>query len=294
MFSQVLGHHRLKKQFQQDVESSQLHQSYLLSGPEHVGKMTLLLEILSQVRTGSSFDKDSVFSKQVLAGQGPGVLCFWDDGNSLKVEQVRGIVDFVSKRTAEGETSFCVIEHIERMTLSAANAFLKVLEEPSERMVFLMTTKEEHKLLATIRSRVQLYRCADVPQKEVEEFLAEKVKNPVEREELIKLSAGRVGLAVQLFEDEELLKRYKELYDYAMIVLDDDIAERFQLADHLTKKEVSKVELQQFLVFLAQKLQQEGTSTFSGQLERLQELRQWFADTQVNKRLQLEELFLSF
>ncbi len=291
MFTSVIGHDRIKEQLERDMKSLQLHQSYLFAGPEHVGKMSLLREFMSQLRTGQAFSPESPFGSQVLAGQGPGLLSFLDDGTSLKVEQIRGIVDFVSKRTADDEWSFCMIEHVERMTNSAANAFLKVLEEPSPRMIYLMTTCREHKLLATVLSRVQTYRFGMIPDKQVKDFLEQRVHNEVTLQEIMKLAVGKIGLAVEMFDDEELFTRLRELYDYAMILFENDLVDRFTLADHLTKKEVTKMELQQFLVYLALKLKQEGTQRYLSQLDRVQELSQYFADTQVNKRLHLESLF---
>lgn len=291
LFDSIIGHERLKTQLERDIQSQQLHQSYLFAGPAHVGKMSVLREFMSQLRTGKSFDVASSFGSQVLAGQGPGLLCFSDDGQSLKVEQVRGIVDFVSQRTADNEWSFCVIEHVERMTTSAANAFLKVLEEPSPRLVYLMTTAREHKLLATILSRVQVYRFGVVSDEQIEECLLEQLDNAVFRQEILKLCVGRLGLALRMVEDEGFFERMRELYDYAMLLLENDLVDRFTLADHLTKKEIETTELQQFLVYLAVKLRQEGPRRYLPQLERLQELSQYFDDTQVNKKLQLESLF---
>ncbi|MDP2691683.1 MAG: hypothetical protein U1C97_02325 [Candidatus Gracilibacteria bacterium] len=292
MFQAIVGHDRIKDQLKSDLETKNFHQSYLFSGPEHIGKMSLLREFLSLVRTQVSFDPESVFGRQVMVGQGPGFISFLDDGETLKVDEVRKIVDFVSRRTAEGEVSFCVIEHLERMTRSAANAFLKVLEEPSERFVYLMTTREEKKLLPTIRSRVQFFRFTLLPGKAVESFLLSRVKNEVMVQELMKLSAGRIGLALSMMKDAALLDRMRELYDYAMLIFEKDIVDRFHLAEHLSQKEVSSAELSQFLMFLALKLKQEGTQRYLKQLDRLQEVSQLFEDTQVNRRLVLEDLFL--
>jgi len=292
MFESIVGHDRIKAQLEQDLSSGKLHQSYLCAGPEHVGKMSLLKELMSQVRTGKPYDEGAVFGQQLLAGQGPGLMAFWDEGESLKVEAVRKIGDFIAKRTEEGQWTFCVIEHLERMTISAANAFLKNLEEPTERVVYLMTTREERKLLPTIRSRVQLMRFGAVAPKAVETFLHEQESNELKVQEAMKLSVGKIGLAATLLQDEALLERYRELYDYAMLVLEKDLVDRFTLADHLSKKEVTEAERRQFLVYLALKLQQEGMERYLEPLDRLQEVRHLLEDTQVNKRLVLEDLLL--
>lgn len=294
MFESVVGHGRVKTQLERDISARRLHHAYLFSGPEHIGKMALLREFMAHLRTGKSFDSASVFGQQVLVGQGPGLMSFLDDGESLKVDEIRKIVDFVSLRTAEGEFSFCVIEGAERMTRSAANAFLKVLEEPSPRVMYLMTTRSEKKLLPTVLSRVQTLRFSLPSYSDVRVFLQQRTSNPVLVEELMKLSVGRIGLAVAMVEDEALLGRMRELYDYAMIVFEDDLVDRFTLADHLTQKDASPVELSQFLVYLALKFRQEGLRNFLVPLERTQRLYRLFQETQVNKRLSVEELFLSF
>lgn len=292
MFENIIGHDRVKAQLQHDLEKGNLHQSYVLSGPEHVGKMSLLRELMSQSRSGQAFDPESSFGKMVLEGRGSGLMSFLDDGSTLKVEQMRSLQDFISRRGADDQFTFCVIEHVERMTISASNAFLKMLEEPSERFVFLMTTREEHALLLTIRSRVQIFRCQVPSSSLTQRFLEKSISNPLELEELMRLSLGRVGWALRLHADEELLKRARELYDYARLIFENDLVDRFQIADHMSNKDVSQVELQQFLSYLTVKLRDEGVSRVLKPLEKVQELQRAFRNTQINKRLALESLFL--
>ncbi len=292
MFEQIIGHDRVKLQFQKDIENGQLHQSYLLAGPEHIGKMGLIRDVMSQVRDAHDFDAESPFGKMIVSGKGSGLMSFLDDGSTLKVEQMRSLQEFVSRRTAGDDYTFCVIEHVERMTISASNAFLKMLEEPSERFVFLMTTREEHALLPTIRSRVQIYRCSVPSVSLTQQFLEREIHNPLQVEELMRLSLGRVGWALRLHADEALLIRARELYDYARLIFENDLVDRFQIADHMSNKDISSQELQQFLAYLTVKLCDEGVSRVIKPLERVQELRRAFRNTQINKRLALESLFL--
>ncbi|MDF2379776.1 MAG: hypothetical protein P1V18_06205 [Candidatus Gracilibacteria bacterium] len=293
MFENVIGHDRIKNQFERAFEAGKLHHASLLMGPEHIGKMSLVREIVSQLRTGKAFDESSSFGKQIVAGEGSGLLAFYDTGESLKVDQVRMMKEFVSRRTAEGQWSFCLIEHLERMTHSAANAFLKVLEEPSQRMLYFMTTRSEKLLIPTVLSRVQQYRMSVVPGPEVQKFLEKTAHNGVLVEEVMKLSMGKIGLAITLLADQERLDRLRELYDYAALMLDKDMVERFALADHLTKKEVLQSDVEQFFVYLSLRLRHEGVRSYIPQLNRIQEVHELFASTQVNRRLFLEELFLS-
>ena len=293
MFQKIIGHHRIKTQLQRDLETRQLHHAYLFSGPEHVGKMALCREMVSLVKTGKAFEEGSSLASQLEAGEGQGLIAFYDDGETLKVEQVRKISTFVSRRTAADQHSFCIIENIERMTHSAANSFLKNLEEPPDRLIYLLTSRAERKLLATILSRVSLFRFNTVPTADIRQCLEAAAHNPLLVDEVMKLSAGRIGLALSMLKNEEVLDRMRELYDFAALIFDKDLIDRFALVDHLTAKEVSRADLNQFLSFLALQLQKEGSHRFVPQLDRLQELKKLFTDTQVNKRLFLEEFMLS-
>jgi DNA polymerase-3 subunit delta' len=294
MFDHIIGHDRVKLQLTGDIQSRKPHHAYLFSGPEHVGKMTMLCELASRLKDGKPFEQNPLLKQQIESGQGPGILTFLENGESLKVEQIRTISDFISRRTADDTFSFCIIEHVERMTRAAANAFLKMLEEPSPRFLFLMTTRREKKLLPTVLSRVQMYRCSSIPETQVKKFLEKKVENAVLAQELMQLSAGRLGLALSMARDEALLDRMRNLSDMANILLEHDLVERFALAEHLTKKEVPLQDVLQFLVYLGLKLRREGSARWISQLDRVQKLNRLFQDTQVNKRLFLEELFLSF
>jgi DNA polymerase-3 subunit delta' len=294
MFNNIIGHDRVKLQLTRDIESRLPHHAYLFSGPEHVGKMSVLLEFVSQLKDKKVFQEDSLLSRHVQSGQGPGLISFLDDGESLKIEQIRTISDFVSRRTADDAFSFCVIEHVERMTRSAANAFLKMLEEPSERFIFIMTTRREKKLLPTILSRVQLFRFSAIPEQQIRTFLEERASNPLLVQELMDLSVGRIGLAIAMLKDEALLERMRNISDFSKVFLDHDVVERFALADHLTQKDADPKNLSQFLVYLSLRLRKQGTERWIPQLDRIQRLHRLFQDTQVNKRMFLEELFLSF
>jgi len=294
MFHHVIGHDRIKQQLQRDIEVRKPHHAYLFAGPEHVGKMSVLCEFVSQLKSAKAFEDHTLLAQQIQSGQGPGILSFLDDGESLKVEQIRTIADFISRRTAENEFSFCIIEHLERMTRSAANAFLKMLEEPSERFLFIMTTRREKKLLPTILSRVQLFRFSVIPERQLLQFLEKETGNALLAQELMELSVGRIGLALAMIKDQALLERMRNVSDISKVFFDHDVVERFALADHLTQKDANPQDLFQFLVYLTVRLRKQGADRWVSQLGQIQRLHRLFQDTQVNKRMFLEELFLSF
>lgn len=80
------------------------------------------------------------------------------DKGSIGVEQVRGLYDAVRTKVLSGRV--VIIDAAEKMTESAQNAFLKLLEEPPQGTQFVLLSHEPDRLLATIKSRVQ---SVDVP-----------------------------------------------------------------------------------------------------------------------------------
>lgn len=74
----------------------------------------------------------------------------------IKIEAVRHIIDFAHLSAHRGGNRVIVIEEAETLNLAAANALLKILEEPPEGVFFLLTASQPQKLLATLRSRCRL------------------------------------------------------------------------------------------------------------------------------------------
>ena len=74
-------------------------------------------------------------------------------------------------KSAAGEYKVVILENIERMTTSAANAFLKYFEEPFPKTLIIATTRNKTELLETIQSRALLIAFTYVPDKAVKKLL---------------------------------------------------------------------------------------------------------------------------
>lgn len=91
--------------------------------------------------------------------------------SAIKIEQIRELSDFL-QQTVEGWKIIC-IEHAEQMNTAAANALLKNLEEPTERVIFILTSHRALKLPATIRSRVQQFALDRIPEMQAQQHLSQ-------------------------------------------------------------------------------------------------------------------------
>lgn len=94
---------------------------------------------------------------RVEAKQSESVLLIEPKGLTVKVDQVREVLDFVSLKVM-GRARVVIFQEAEHLGLQAANSLLKTLEEPSENTYFLLLTNSRESLLPTIRSRTQVLR----------------------------------------------------------------------------------------------------------------------------------------
>lgn len=79
-----------------------------------------------------------------------------DGASSIKVDQVRSLVDFFGHSSLQGGRKLTILEPAESLNINAANALLKTLEEPSSNSVIILVSHQAGLLLPTIRSRCQV------------------------------------------------------------------------------------------------------------------------------------------
>lgn len=150
----------LYARFSKILKQDQLHHAYLFSGK--FGAMDLALW-LAQSR----------FCKQLAAGLPCGTCreCrlvaandFADlhlvqaEGQTIKIQQIRDLFLTFSQSGFEGNRQVVIIDGAEKMTLNAANALLKSIEEPESEIYILLLTASENRVLETIKSRTQVMR----------------------------------------------------------------------------------------------------------------------------------------
>lgn len=95
--------------------------------------------------------------KQILSGNHPDVLLVEPEGKqTLGIDQVRPLKEELAKSPVESRRRFFFINEAQKMTLSAANGLLNLLEEPIAPVVTILITNNSDQILPTIRSRTQI------------------------------------------------------------------------------------------------------------------------------------------
>ena len=88
-----------------------------------------------------------------LRGEHPDFIFLPPDGNTIKIDQIRALKEFAYRKPALSERKAVIIDRADLMTVEAGNALLKVLEEPPEDTILILTAESKEAILPTIRSR---------------------------------------------------------------------------------------------------------------------------------------------
>ncbi|MCD4747796.1 MAG: hypothetical protein K8R59_00350 [Thermoanaerobaculales bacterium] len=131
----------------------------LLSGPEGLGRELMAVEtaIMMVCEEHSKPWADSVLAQRVRAGTHPDVVALRGEGrkNIIKIDTIRQVAQQAPGRPFEGRFRVWILDGVDsaRLPTPAANAFLKLLEEPPPHVRFLLLAANPQSALPTIRSR---------------------------------------------------------------------------------------------------------------------------------------------
>lgn len=221
----LIGQSKAEQAFLDAYTQDRLHHAWLITGPKGVGKATLAWRIARfllatpEAETGGLFgdapaEPDSLdispehpVARRMLSGAEGGLFVLRrtanDKGDRLRaqitVDEVRKLKNFFALSAAEGGRRVVIVDAADEMNVSAANALLKVLEEPSAKTYLLLISHQPSRLLPTIRSRCRELRLPPLNPNDLHAALSQAgVEQEAMSEGLLALCGGSVGEAVRL------------------------------------------------------------------------------------------------
>jgi DNA polymerase-3 subunit delta' len=152
----------------------------------------------------------------------------------LGVDEVRKLAPFFGMTASGGGWRVALIDTADEMNDNAANALLKILEEPPQRAMLLLIAHAPAQLVPTIRSRCQLLRLSPLSDELLAREIQERVPDPEDRARLVALSGGSLGTALRLVETDglKIAADAERLIDKAA---SPDFAATFTLAERVAK-----------------------------------------------------------
>ncbi len=133
----------------------------------------------------------------------------------ISKEESKSITQTLSLKAFEAPYKVMLVWLPELMHLFAANAILKILEEPPPKTIFLLVACQAEKLLATILSRTQILAIPELTDDEIQLFLTQEMQTTPERaKEITYLAQGNLNQAAKL--NKEMVHRYSEWFQQWM------------------------------------------------------------------------------
>jgi len=248
----LLGHAGAEATILDALRTGRLHHAWLITGPDGVGKATLAFRFARRLLAGLpstetlALDPAHPVFRRVAAGSHADLKTIELGVNEktgrqrsqIVAEDARKIGGFMSLTPAEGGWRVVVVDGAEDMNPSAANAILKVLEEPPARALLILCCAAPGRLLPTIRSRCRRLRLDPLDDAAMGVLLAAYLPDlsDDERGRLITLAEGSPGRALMLAEAEGL--KIATLVDQVLAALPDfSPARAYALADTLLRGE---------------------------------------------------------
>lgn len=237
--TQLIGQTMAEARFLDAFTSGRLHHGWLITGPRGVGKATLAWRIARFLLSQPALQKDSMFAdaapvagsldvapdhpvaRRLAVLSEPGLFLVrraWDEKTKrlkkeIGVDEVRKLKSFFALSATDGGRRVVIVDSADEMTPSAANALLKLLEEPPANATILLVSHQPSRLLATIRSRCRELRCATLSPTDLEQAMtAAGSDTGANAAALSELSGGSVGEAVRL-SNHDGMAAYADIID---------------------------------------------------------------------------------
>jgi DNA polymerase-3 subunit delta' len=216
-FRDVIGHRRLVALLARAVHRESLPPSLILSGPTGIGKRLVAtataqaLNCSALLAAGSfpardlsepSLEVDACGTcaacTRIARGVHPDVLLVEPgDSGSIRIDQVRDIVDRAAYRPFEGRRRAVIVDEADALMPAAQNALLKTLEEPPSASVFMLVTSRPDMLLATVQSRCPRLRFRPLDADDVAAVLMRLGRREDEARAVAATADGSIGRALE-------------------------------------------------------------------------------------------------
>jgi DNA polymerase-3 subunit delta' len=214
IWEMVVGHDEAVAVLKEVVASERVTHAWLFVGPPGIGKLHTARVFAAALNCPAGGDGTCDSCRRILRGVHPDVHLIVPEGDNLLVEDVRAVREEASRTHYEAPTAVFILDEADRLTEAAANALLKVLEEPPSSVVFVLVARSAEALVDTVPSRAHTLPFVSLSLAELTTALAHDLQlDPDQTAWAAAASHGRLARARALLTDEAARTRRASVLD---------------------------------------------------------------------------------
>lgn len=214
IWDMVVGHDEAVAMLKDAVAGGRVTHAWLFTGPPGIGKLHTARVFAAALNCPAGGDGTCDTCRRILRGVHPDVHLIVPEGDNLLVEDVRAVREEASRTHHEARTAVFILDEADRMTEAAANALLKVLEEPPPEVVFVLVVRSAEALVGTVPSRARTLPFVSLSLAELTAALDDDLQLiPGQTTWAAAASHGRLARARSLLTDEAARTRRSTVLD---------------------------------------------------------------------------------
>lgn len=305
----IIGHERQIDYLNKVIKNGRLSHAYLFYGPEHIGKLTLAKAFAKTFFCERGEKKlNSVCGecepcRKIEGNKHPYVTLLSlhrtlvskkESRKEIPIEDIRELKRTLSLTKSQDLWNIIIMDGVEKMSVEAANSFLKLLEEPGERTLFVLISPSREILLPTIISRAEPIRFSVVS----ENILRAALSGRKNADEFMRVAAGRPGVLLKLLQEKDYYEKENKFENLFNTSLMRGISnaflfnERVAFDEELRRKTTDNLLKVLRFSLLGCASVPEGVSSLAEEIKFLYRMVSILDTTNVNPRLALDVLFL--
>jgi DNA polymerase III subunit delta' len=287
---QIAGHKNQLEFLSKSINSKSLAHGLIFAGPQQVGKRAVARNLARILLCQEGTACQTCIQCKALNVSANADYIEIGSDEAIKIEEIRKLGYSLSLKPYAAAYKVAVIDNAENMTVEAANALLKVLEEPKPHTILILITANPYKLLPTISSRAQKISFGLV----AENDFAKLLDGSQNLAAIKTFAAGRPGLALDTANDSEALENINSSQQQYENYLKSDLAERLVLAMDLADYETPSLKktLQFWLSNLERTLLEDPSPSLAQKISAVNQARN-LLDFNVNSKLLLTNMMIN-
>ena len=208
-FDRIVGQPQVREYLRTSVRASRVSQAYLFCGPRGSGKRRAAFALAKALMCPHGGDDTCDVCKRIERRKHPDVHYLKPEGASRQylVEQIREIVADVALAPIQAQHKVYIVHEADRMSASAANAFLKTLEEPPADVTIILTSITRANVLPTLVSRCQVVPFPAIPAEKAAEIIVQHTGASIETARFAHAACdGSITRSVEFLRSNERLE----------------------------------------------------------------------------------------